>query len=180
MRKLFFILISAVLILSLRAGAASAFLLGDEINLGHAIPHSNEVIDGFYVTVESGLADQRQFGGVYYANPEDHTVNYDFIRNFTFSSDSFNGNVIDFIDTPLTTVWVETNMNGWDNSRYAFNSSRAEFNWSGLSVDQDTYFIAHLNEDEFPIGTVPEPSSLALLSLGIMGAGFFLKKKEKM
>jgi hypothetical protein len=100
--------------------------------------------------------------------------------NFTFSSDSFNGNVIDFIDTPLTTVWVETNMNGWDNSRYAFNSSRAEFNWSGLSVDQDTYFIAHLNEDEFPIGTVPEPSSLALLSLGIMGAGFFLKKKEKM
>ena len=166
------------LIFCFRSSSAEALLLGDFINLGHALPQQDEVIEGDFVTVEAGASDQLLFNSLYTVNPEDEYVDYRFIRPFSFSPDPFNGPVVNFIDTPISKVTVETNVSGWDLSRLQHNQDSFALNWSGLEVQSDSYFLAHLTAVQSPSTfATPEPPTFLLVTAGLIG-GWFMKKRH--
>ncbi|VAW19316.1 hypothetical protein MNBD_BACTEROID05-724, partial [hydrothermal vent metagenome] len=131
-------------ILLMTSSSVHAMLLGDTIGLSHRFPSSDDFIEGYLVEVQAGNSDVTTFGSIYTANPEDDQILYDFFRPFTFSSDPFNGNVVEFIDDSLVDVTVDTNLLGWDDSFMSMEDDRIAFNWRNLSVDQNSYFYASL------------------------------------
>ena len=155
-----------------------AGLIGDTILLSHRFPAANNVIEGYLVTVENGLADSRAFGGLYLANPEDTQVLVNFFGPFLFPQDPFNGHKIDFIDQKIYNISVKTNITGWDNGRLAFADHNAQFNWAGLSGDSSSYFDATFDFDNSS-HVIPEPTTFAFLGIGLPFLAALRKRFQK-
>ncbi len=62
------------------------------------------------------------------------------------------------------TVDPGTTMSGFDDSRVSFDANRIGINWNGLSYVDGT--VVKL---DFGVAAVPEPTSLALFSVGLVG-----------
>ena len=79
----------------------------------------------------------------------------------------YNGVALDFSGTSLTSVSIDpaTNMVGFDSSRISFTSGQIQVDWQNLSFTPST--IVRLD-----VTSVPEPSAILLLGLGLAGLVF--------
>jgi len=179
MKNYFLTLILLVLGAS-SASVAQASLLGSTVFLSHRSPDLSSVTESYPVNVENGTGDTNVFGLVYTSNPESDRILVNFFRPFDFEPTAFNGHAGEFVSEPINDISVDTNLKGWDSSRLAYTQNSFNFNWSGLTVDQDSYFYAKLsfagNNPNQP--TVPEPATILLFGMGA-GSLFFPSLKRK-
>ncbi len=158
------------------AGNVYAGLIGDTVHIAHNWSTlGSEIYSPIDVLVEDGTGDLATVSPHYSVNVDDLSVFVDFSDAAAWSPGLFNGLVISNIDTILSDFVVSTNMTGWVDSMFTYSADALMFNWSGLTFDSDTTFQLNFNDGNS--SQVPEPTSLALIGLGLAGIGFSRKKK---
>ncbi len=158
------------------AGNVYAGLIGDTVHIAHNWSTlGSEIYSPIDVLVEDGTGDLATVSPHYSVNVDDLSVFVDFSDDAAWSPGLFNGLVISNIDTILSDFVVSTNMTGWVDSMFTYSADALMFNWSGLTFDSDTTFQLNFNDGNS--SQVPEPTSLALIGLGLAGIGFSRKKK---
>ncbi len=174
-KKVLFVFLAFLCSFVFLSDKAHAFLIGDTITLEHDWPTLADVNLSATRIVVAGTGDLWTFveeGDIYSVNPEDNAILVNFLLDGGWTASVFNGLVVSGIDTPINSISIDTNMQGWDISRLAFGSSYFQCNWQDLLVTPQTYFNVNLN-----IASVPEPATLSLLGLGLLGLVF---KKNKL
>jgi hypothetical protein len=164
------------LFICLFAGTVNAGLVGDTVHIAHYWSDvGSEIFTPMDVLVEDGTADVADVTPYYSVDVDDLSVFVDFSNSATWANGTFNGLVISNIDTFLTDFVVSTNMVNWVDSKFTYSNDSLMFNWNKLSVTNNTTFRL-----DFNVGNnsqVPEPTTLALIGLGLAGIGFSRKKK---
>jgi hypothetical protein len=168
-------------------GVAQASLIDDQVNVYHGSPlfsTPDAASGGDTVTVETGVNDIITLHfGVYQVDIEESSVIVDFLKPNQFGNPGvfdYSGLVLNDLDFEpgyiLLSVDVDTNMNGWDESRLMFGDDYVGFNWQGLTVDGGVNFTALLDFGPSPI---PIPPTLLLFATGIVGYTLFRRKMTK-
>src|ERR1041385_772118 len=111
---------------------AHATLIGDTITISHDIPFLGAHLDSFNVLVQTGTGDQVNIEGAYIVNPDSTSINVSFSQSLTWASQTFNGLAVTGIDDSLLGFTITTNIVGWTDSRFVFDTHSFSANWSGL------------------------------------------------
>lgn len=182
MKKLFLSLGLAFSILLL-SNSAQAGLIGDSILIEHLFPTTSNIHNSATTVVQAGPADTITSFTQYDTNVEDTSILVDYKLSSTWATSPFNGLRVSNIDDLIASVSTNTNLAGWDNSRLSYTDHSVSFNWSGLQFTSNSYFYADL---EFrgqggggSSNAVPEPATMILVSLGLMGSGLSRIKNSK-
>ena len=166
MRHLFKILLIIFCLGVCWPASSDASLIGTTLFVSHRFPDDVTNVESYLVTVEPGIGDRNIFGLIYTSDPEADSLNVNFFRSFTFDNDPFNGHVGEFVSVPIQKIHIDTNLQGWDDSRLAYTPDSFKFNWAGLSAEQDTYFNAKFQFENSNPGnnhpSAPEPSTFWL------------------
>jgi len=186
--KNFTIKIIAITFVFCLGGFAQASLIDDLVDVSHQSPLFSiidEASGGDTVTVEAGAKDDviTLHFDVYQVDIEENSVIVDFLKPNQFGNPGvfdYAGLVVSDLDFEpgyiLIGVDVDTNMQGWDESRLMFGDDFVGFNWQGLTVDGDTNLTAFL---EFGPSPIPIPPTLLLFATGIAGFTYFRRKITK-
>ncbi|MDQ1832549.1 PEP-CTERM sorting domain-containing protein [Massilia scottii] len=176
--KLLSVLLGLVLIADARAEAS---LLGDTVDAGmyRTIDTGKGVgrITGFGLdspfVVENGLADQKNYSVAYTLNVDADRFVMDYRNPFAWGAGIvFRLTDLDFSNgASLQSLMVDTNMVGYG---LTVGADYVEINLSGVSGTRDAYFSG-----QFITTAVPEPTSIAMLSLGLAVVGFGAHRARK-
>ena len=180
--KSFFI--GLVVFLGFATSAQATLLDGKTVKYQYLYPNSSSVYNGgtngnYLVGPGTEISDIFCCG---YASLDisDANLFVAFRNSATFSATSFNGfqisdvfNMID--DFTSVTINGATNMGGLDSSRITFDANNIYVNWQGLSFNPDTTVSIDVNGG---MTSVPEPGTIALLGMGLMGLAFLRRRKS--
>ena len=76
----------------------------------------------------------------YTVDIQDTSLSVDFLVDSAWVGNWFNGLVVGQIDTTLTGVSVDTNLEGWNDANISFDAHTLYANWSGLPFTSTSYF----------------------------------------
>jgi len=159
--------------------SANASFIGNEVQLTYHYPNLYTDYDSEIATVDTGV-ELVDFIGNFDVDISDTNITVSqFNKAATWGSNIFNGwaltDINGTIDDILSvTINSTTNMIGLDASRLIFDGNSISINWEGLSYTMDTVVSLDI---EFKSTAVPTPTSSALLGLGLIGFGFYRKRK---
>ncbi|MFB9245459.1 PEP-CTERM sorting domain-containing protein [Massilia antarctica] len=176
--KLLSVLLGLVLITDARADAS---LLGDTVDAGmyRTVDTGKGVgrimgfgLDGPFV-VENGLADQKNYSVAYTLDVDADRFAIDYRNPFAWGNGIvFRLTDLDFSNgASLQSLKVDTNMVGYG---LTVGADYVEINLSGVHGTRDAYF-----NGQFITTAVPEPTSFAMLSLGLAVVGFGARRARK-
>jgi hypothetical protein len=164
------------------SSSAQAALIGDTITLSGASVSSSSQTIGNNVEF-SGIAQYLNFDftatGLIVTVPSLPSVKYDFAANlgsFTFSG----------FDDVITGLTLQSNDPKFDNfvaSNYSFGAHSITLDFSGIQAQNKNstlvFNIALAPDASVPGASVPEPTSVALIGLGLFGVAVSRRKSGK-
>ena len=179
----------AVVAVLLSPMAANADFIGDTVTMGHYFP----VADGtgicppacgglVDVVVAAGAGDVTQpylpGDGWYFVDVEASSLSVLYGRSPSWSAADFNGLIVSGLDwigelRSIVGIDVSTNLPGFDLDRVTFSADSISINWQGLSFDAGTRW-----DIDIITAAVPEPGTLALLGIGLLGMGMTRRRKK--
>ncbi len=179
-----------LLALATVASAASlshaAVLDGQTIGYNYLFPSVGDVIyDPGPIVVGPGVelpALYSVFSDVATADFSDTNILFDYYTNANWATGSFNGfRVWDIngVIPAFTSVTVNpaTNMVGFSAANITFDADNIYVNWQGLAMNPSTIVSLDINGGGGSVGSVPEPTSIALLGMG--GIGLVLARTRR-
>lgn len=172
---------------ALLSGTASAAIIGQEFTAEYRTPDVNTVYGSAVFTptpfiAGPGVDTTGVVEGVtrLLVDLYDTGLTVQFqtvLSNPTWNAASFNGIVLTAAE-PLglsgATVDAGSTLAGFDASRVTLTSDQIELNWGGLSYHDGTVLAV-----SFAAEPVPEPASLAVLGVGLLGLGLGMVGRRK-
>ena len=152
--------------------AQATLLVGEDIRIRYLFPDiSTDFSAPIDTVVVAGI--EADFGfGTPLVDVSDTSILFDFSRSGAVST--FNGfQLIDYTSTisDFTSVTIADTNLLFDSSDLSFDSDNIWVNFSGLSSGSDGFVLLDINS-----ASVPEPSIIALVGLGLLGFGFTRRK----
>ncbi len=170
--------VAAMLVFGSLAANAVPIFDGQDLRLDYLFPDDVTVFNSSVITVGSGV-DQVGFAdrSIDEIDIFGTTILFDYQSSGVWSARAFNGprftdlngtidDIAGFIINPLT------NMADFNETLITFSADSIQWNWAGLDFDADTIVAVDV---EF--ARVPEPSTLALLGIGLFGMGLARRRK---
>lgn len=166
--------LTAALALSLSA-ATAAPMVGSTVNYQYYYPDLSSTYldaDNGNKLVGAGVEVSNIVASVGTMDITATQIIIDFSATAFFVPGAFNGWVLTDVlasidDFTAVTIDAATNMAGFDASNVSFTADTISVNWQGLNFNSDTFVVLNFAQGS----VVPEPTSLALVSLALLGVG---------
>lgn len=166
----------AVAAATLTLGTSSAFasIIGDSVNVTYYFPSSSNVYQDLGTQTISSSGDTYAFSPYFDLLITDNQFKVIFKTTTSWTVAPFNGFVVKDLTKNFSAPYVldsATNMAGLTNSRITFGGNTVSVNWNGLAFNPTTSVVLDT--------AVPEPTTVVLLGIGLLGVASFRRKSVK-